>query len=67
MLTALLQQAAHVEGDEELGSEWVPVEVTGQGKGAFQHWDEQEPTGGGLPVPALNHLKKNSCSHCHPV
>lgn len=59
MLTALLQQAADVEWDEELSSKGVPVQVTGQSKGALQDWDQQEPTGRGFPVPALN-LRRNS-------
>lgn len=59
MLTALLQQAAHVEWDEQLGSKGVPIQVTGQSKGALQDRDQQEPTGRGFAVPALN-LRRNS-------
>lgn len=59
MLTALLEQAAHVEWDEELSSKGVPIEVTGQSKGALQDWDQQETTGGGFAMPTLN-LRRNS-------
>lgn len=40
VLTALLEQAAGVEWDEELGSKWIAIQVTGQRKGTLQNRDQ---------------------------
>lgn len=40
VLTALLEQTADVEWDEELGSERIAIQVTGQSKGTFQNRDQ---------------------------
>lgn len=54
VLTALLQQAADVERDEELGSKWISIQVTGQRKGTLQNRDQQKATGGGFSMPTLD-------------
>lgn len=59
VITALLQQALNVEGDKQLGTERVTIQVRRQSKGHLQHGYEQEATRRCLPVPAL-HLKEIS-------
>ena len=54
VLAALLEQAADVEWDEQLGPERVAVQVTGQSKGPLQNRHQQKATGGGLAVPTLD-------------
>ena len=54
VLAALLEQAADVEWDEQLGSERVAVQVTGQSKGPLQNRHQQKATGGGLAMPTLD-------------
>ena len=54
VLAALLEQAANVEWDEQLGPERVAVQVTGQSKGPLQNRHQQKATGGGLAVPTLD-------------
>lgn len=39
VLTAVLEQAAEVEWDEELGPQRIAVQVTGQCKRTLQNWD----------------------------
>lgn len=62
VLTALLEQTADVERDEELGPEWVAIQITGQCKGTLQHRHQQKATGGGLAVPTLD-LAENTETH----
>lgn len=54
VLAALLEQAADVERDEELGPERVAIQVTGQRKGTLQNRHQQKATGRGLAMPTLD-------------
>lgn len=67
VVAAVLQQTVDVQRDEELGSQWISIQVRGQRKRNLQHRDQQEAAGCCLPVPPLNHLKEHCSSHSHPV
>lgn len=54
VLTALLEQAAGVEWDEELGSKRIAIQVTGQCKGTLQNGDQQKAAGSGFAMPTLD-------------
>ena len=54
VLAALLEQAADVEWDEQLGPERVAVQVTGQSKGPLQNRHQQKATRGSLAMPTLD-------------
>ncbi|KAG9329766.1 hypothetical protein JZ751_029703, partial [Albula glossodonta] len=51
VVAALSQQTLYVEGNEELSSQWVPVQIRGQSEGHLQNRNQEEPTGRRLPVP----------------
>lgn len=53
-VTAVLQQTVDVQRDEELGSQWISIQVRCQCKRNLQHWDQQEAAGGRFSVPPLN-------------
>lgn len=62
VLAALLEQAAEVERDEELGPQGITIQVTGQSKRTLQNWDQQEATGGSFSMPTLD-LKESTKQH----
>lgn len=57
VIAGILEQTVDVEGDEELRSQRVSVQVGCQGEGNLQHGHQQEAAGRRLPVPAL-HLER---------
>ncbi|KAG9342540.1 hypothetical protein JZ751_015919 [Albula glossodonta] len=81
VVAALSQQTLYVEGNEELSSQRVPVQIRGQSEGHLQNRNQEEPTGRRLPVPTFvdyscnlgvdgnpsHHLEKHSSGHSHPV
>lgn len=54
VLTALLEQAAGVEWNEELCSKRIAIQVTGQRKGTLQNRDQQKAAGSGFAMPTLD-------------
>lgn len=67
VVAAVLQQTVDVQRDEELGSQWISVQVRSQCERNLQHGNQQEAAGRRFPVPPLNHLKEHCSGDSHPV
>ena len=59
VITAVLQQTVDVHRDEELGSQWISVQVRRQCERNLQHGNQQEAAGRRFPVPPLNLTDNN--------
>lgn len=62
VVVGVFEEALDVEGDEELSTQWISVQIRGQSERHLQHRYQQETAGRCLPVPAL-HLPGHHHTH----